>query len=77
VTTTLAPFAQDPTELAILGESDDPIVRLRFHEDKRVQKCSECWFDWFDSHLCTAAPCNSQGRTDGKMRTWQEEGRHA
>lgn len=72
MTATLTPFAQNPTELVIIEDSAPP-VHLYFRADAQVQKCSECWFQWFDTHLCDAVPCNSQGRTDGKMGTWREE----
>lgn len=71
------PFPANPKVLVVNGLGGGyGIQRLKFVDRTgNCQKCSDCWFHWFDTNLCQEAPCNSQGRTDGRRGTWQEEGR--
>lgn len=54
---------------------EHPQVLVFVDRDGTCQKCQDCWFNWFDTELCQVVPCNSQGRTDGRVGTWQEPGR--
>lgn len=69
--------SKNPTRLRLRIKWPEESVRdlIFVDRDGLAQKCSECWFHWFDAHLCQDTPCNSQGRTDGRVGTWQEENR--
>lgn len=71
----LAPFLANPCQLAVVRPDEDAQQLVFVEGNGRCQKCSDCWFNWFDQELCQEAPCNSQDRTDGRMGTWQEPGR--
>lgn len=72
----LQPFLPDPVELEVLHSCMDRQQTLVFVDrDGACQKCADCWFNWFDTGLCQDAPCNSQGRHDGRVGAWQEPGR--
>ena len=71
----LEPFTENP-DLLVVKDGDDSRT-LRFVERNGGQKCSDCWFEWFDTHLCQKAPCNSQDRSDDRVGTWQEPTRAA
>ena len=76
VEASLEPFSANPRHLVLCDSDGRKCLRFVVGEGGG-QKCSECWFEWFDTRLCQEAPCNSQGRTDGLVGTWQELERSA